>query len=612
MKGWTTASIDPLAQLRVNRRLVIVTVLMLLALGGVVARFAYLQLASHDALAARAENNRVRLQAVAPNRGLILDRHGRVLAENRAAYRLVVVPERVEDRAAMLDAVDGLVGLSDEERERFALDRMRSRPFQPVTLKTNLTEDEVAALALKRHRLEGLEIEPYLTRHYPHGEALSHVIGYVARLDASDLDRLDPDDYRATTHTGKTGIERYYEDLLHGTSGVERVETNAQGRVVRVLERVDPIPGEDLRLNIDLDLQLTALEALGTQSGAVVALDVATGEVLALVSKPGYDPNDFVNGISSSAYRALLENPYRPLFNRFLSGGYEPGSTIKPFIALAGLESGRITPQTRVFSSGVFRLPGHSREYRDWREGGHGWVDLRASLEQSVNVYFYQLANDLGIDAISRELALFGLGQPTGIDLRGEFAGVLPSRSWKRRELNEPWFPGETVITGIGQGFTVVTPLQLAWMTAALAGRGHTAPPRLVGRAEPVRVIAHDPADWDAVFDGLEAVIVGARGTARAIAAEVPVPLAGKTGTAQVFGRPQDGEDEDDEELPEFLRNHALFIGFAPVDAPRVAVAVVAEHGGGGATVAAPVAARVIARAVGAPDDRSLVDGDGR
>jgi penicillin-binding protein 2 len=600
MIGWSTASIDPLAQLRVNRRLAVVTVLMLLALAGVVARFAYLQLIDHDALASRAENNRIRLQAVAPNRGLILDRNGRVLAENRAAYRLVMVPERVEDRAAMLDAVDELVGLSDDERERFALDRLRSRPFQPVTLKTNLTDEQVAILALKRHQLEGLDIEPYLTRHYPHGEALAHVIGYVARLDADDLERLDADDYRATTHTGKTGIERYYEERLHGRSGIERVETNAQGRVVRVLERVDPVPGEDLRLNIDLDLQLEALDALDTQSGAVVALDVATGEVLALVSKPGYDPNWFVNGISSSRYQALLDNPYRPLFNRFLSGGYEPGSTIKPFIALAGLDAGLITPETRVFSSGVFRLPGHSRDYRDWRDGGHGWVDLRASLEQSVNVFFYQLAHDLGIDAISRELALFGLGQPTGIDLRGEFSGVLPGRSWKRRTLNEPWFPGETVITGIGQGFTVVTPLQLATMTAALAGRGRTAPPRLVGQVDPVQVIEHRAADWNAVIHGLEAVITGPRGTARAIAAEVPLPLAGKTGTAQVFGRPQsDEEDEaaDDEEVPEFLRNHALFIGFAPLDAPKIAVAVVAEHGGGGATVAAPIAARVIARA---------------
>lgn len=609
MKRWSTGAIDPLDARRVDRRLLIVTLLMLLSLLAILGRFAQLQLAGHDAFAARAENNRVRLQAVAPNRGLILDRHGRVLAENRAAYRLVMVPERVDDRAEVLERVDALVGLSDDERERFALDLTRSRPFQPVTLKTNLSEDQVATLALERHQLDGLEIEPYLTRHYPHGELLAHVVGYVARLDASDLARLDPDEYRATTHTGKTGIERQFEQRLHGRSGIERVETNAQGRVVRVLDRTDPVPGEDLRLSIDLDLQRAAMQALDTSSGAVVALDVASGDVLALVSKPGYDPNLFVNGISSADYRALLDNPYRPLFNRFLSGGYEPGSTIKPFIALAGLEAGLITPETRVFSSGVFRLPGHSREYRDWRRGGHGWVDLEAALEQSVNVYFYQLANDLGIDAISRELALFGLGQPTGIDLPGEYAGVLPGRSWKRRTLNEPWFPGETVITGIGQGFTVVTPLQLAAMTAALAGRGRTAPPRLVDPAEPVQVIAHDPADWQTVFDGMQAVIYGSRGTARAVADRVPVPMAGKTGTAQVFGRPQDGEAEEREDLPEFLRNHALFIAFAPVDAPRIAVAVVAEHGGGGAAVAAPIAAEVLARALGGEASDGALDG---
>lgn len=587
---------DSLARVLVDRRLVIVTVMMVLALTGVLARFAQLQLQGHDAYAARAENNRVRLQAIAPNRGLIVDRHGRVLAENRAAYRVVMVPERAADPRALLDRVDELVGLSADERERFDLELRRSRPFQPVTVKTNLDAEEVAILALRRHQLDGLEVEPYLTRHYPHGDALSHVIGYVSRIDESDLQRLDADNYRASTHTGKTGIEYHYEERLHGRSGIERVETNAQGRVVRVLDRTDPVPGETLRLSIDLELQLVALEALGTESGAVVALDIETGEVLVLASKPGFDPNLFVNGISSKAYRELLASPYRPLFNRFLSGGYEPGSTIKPFIALAGLEHGVVTPETRVFSSGTFRLPGHSRQYRDWRAGGHGWVDLRAALEQSVNVYFYQLASELGIDAISRELALFGLGQPTGIDLPGESSGVLPGRSWKRRTLNEAWFPGETVITGIGQGFTVVTPLQLAYMTAALAGRGHTAPPRLVEHEQPVQVIVHDPGHWQAVFEGLRAVVHGTRGTARAIAAQLPVEIAGKTGTAQVFGRPQDDVEIDQDELPEFLRNHALFIAFAPADEPKIALVVVAEHGGGGSAVAAPVAAELLER----------------
>ena len=590
------AASQAMARRGVNRRLWMVTGLMMLALLLVLIRFGQLQLGNHDAYAARAESNRVQLRALAPNRGLILDRRGQVLAENRAAYRLVMVPERVEDEAAILARVDELVGFNPDEDRRYRQERSRSRPFQPLILKSNLSEQQVAILALQRHRLDGLEIEPYLVRHYPHGPALAHVVGYVARLNEQDLSRLPAENYRASTHTGRIGIERQYESVLHGVSGVERVETNAQGRVVRVLERNDPIPGDDLTLSIDLELQLSAIAAMESYSGAVVALDVQTGEILALVSKPGFDPNLFVNGIGRDDYQALLSSPYRPLFNRFLAGGYEPGSTIKPFIALAGLAANRITPETRVFSSGEFQLPNHSRRYRDWREGGHGWVNLSDSLEQSVNVYFYQLAIDLGIDLISRQLALFGFGQITGIDLPGEYAGVLPSRSWKRRVLNEPWFPGETVITGIGQGFTVVTPLQLAYATAALAGRGQTAPPRLVLTEPAVRVIEHRPAHWQAVFDGLAAVMSGPRGTARAVVDRLGRPVAGKTGTAQVFGRPQNEEAILAEDLPEFLRNHALFIGFAPLEEPRIAIAVVVEHGGGGATVAAPVAAEILAK----------------
>ncbi|MFU8877214.1 MAG: penicillin-binding protein 2 [Wenzhouxiangellaceae bacterium] len=582
------------AQVIVTRRIWVVTALMLLALLGLTGRFAQLQIIEHGSYATRAESNRVRLRAIAPNRGLILDRHGRVLAENRPAYRLVMVPERAGDIDEALQTVERLIGLDAEEREQIRLRMLRLRRFQPVTVKANLDERQVATLALERHHLTGLEIEPYLVRHYPYGEALAHVLGYVARLDESDLRRLNADNYRATTHTGKTGLERFHEQHLHGTSGIERVETNAQGRTLRVLERTDPIPGRDLTVTLDLDLQLSAIEALGEHSGAVVIIDIASGALLALVSTPGYDPNAFVNGISARAYRALLESPYRPLFNRFLAGGYEPGSTVKPLIALAGLDAGRITPETRVFSSGNFRLPGHSRVYRDWRQGGHGWVDLKASLEQSVNTYYYDLASDLGIDRISRELALFGFGQLTGIDLNGEFEGVLPGRGWKRRTLNEPWFPGETVITGIGQGYIVATPLQLAQATAILAGRGFAAPPRLVETEPAVHRVAHQPEHFDAVFEGLHAVVHGNRGTARAIAPRLPVEIAGKTGTSQVFGRPQDDTRIDADELPWFLRNHALFTAFAPVDSPRIAIAVVAEHGGGGASVAAPVAAALI------------------
>ncbi|QOC22794.1 penicillin-binding protein 2 [Wenzhouxiangella sp. AB-CW3] len=560
-------------------------------------RFGTLQLGEHERYAARADENRIRLNAVAPNRGLILDRNGRVLAENRPAYRLAIVPERTEGLEETVERLSELVTISAEEQRRFQRQRMRQRRFESVTLKSNLSDEEVARLAVHRHQIPGVEIEPYLTRHYPHGELLSHVVGYVGRIDERDLRRLGREQYRATSHVGKTGIERHYEHLLHGQPGLERVETNAQGRVLRVIERQDPVPGEDLQLTLDLQLQDAAHEALGDYAGAVVVLDVHNGEVLALVSKPGFDPNLFVHGISQFDYSSLLHHHQRPLFNRFLAGGYEPGSTIKPFIALAGLETGAITPQTRVFSRGWFQLPGHSRRYRDWRRGGHGWVDLELALAESVNVYFYQLAVDLGIDRISRELALFGLGRATGLDLPGELTGVLPTRSWKRATFGEPWYPGETVITGIGQGFTVVTPMQLAHATAALAGRGQTAPPWLVVPTEPTRMVEHADADWAAVFSGLEAVVHGPSGTARAIAADVPVRLAGKTGTSQVFGRPGEAEGVDEreqDELPEHLRNHALFTAFAPFDDPQIAVVVVAEHGGGGARVAAPAAGKVI------------------
>jgi penicillin-binding protein 2 len=582
---------------QVERRFRVLVALMLLVLALLGLRLGLLQLGDHEAYAAQADNNRISLRALAPNRGLILDRRGRVLAENLPAYRLVVVPERAEDLGSTIARLADLVPISEDERRRFEQQRRRSRPFEAIALKNNLDDEEVARLATQRHRLPGIDIEPYLTRHYPHGDMFAHLVGYVGRIDDRDRQRLEADRYRATTHVGKTGVERQYESRLHGESGFERVETNAQGRVLRVLERKNPQPGEDLQLNVDLDVQRAAFEALGDYAGAVVVLEVDTGRVVALASKPGFDPNLFVHGISHRDYDRLLQDGQRPLFNRVLSGGYEPGSTVKPFVALAGLDAGVITPETEVFSSGEYRLPGHSRTYGDWKAGGHGRVDLELALAESVNVYFYKLAVQLGIDRISRELALFGFGRDSGLDLPGESTGILPTRSWKRATFNQPWFPGETVITGIGQGFTVVTPVQLAHATAALAGMGQTAPPALVGMREPVQMVRHQDSHWQAVHEGMAAVVHGASGTARAIEAGLNTRMAGKTGTAQVFGRPDDDEEADDreqDELPEFLRNHALFTGFSPVDEPRLVVTVVAEHGGGGASVAAPIAAEVM------------------
>ncbi|WP_376695653.1 penicillin-binding protein 2 [Wenzhouxiangella sp. EGI_FJ10305] len=582
---------------QVDRRVQFLVVLMLVLLGLLGLRLGILQLGDHERYAARADENRISLRALPPNRGLIVDRRGRVLAENLPAYRLVIVPERAENLEETLARLADLVPVSDDERRRFDRQRIRSRPFESIMLKSNLDAEEVARLAIHRHRMPGVDIEPYLTRHYRHGELFAHLVGYVGRIDGRDRERLDADRYRATTHVGKTGIEHQYENRLHGRSGFERVETNAQGRVLRVLERTDPEPGEDLRLNVDLDVQRAAYEALGDFAGAVVVLEAGTGRVRALVSKPGFDPNLFVHGISHTDYDRLLGHHLRPLFNRVLSGGYEPGSTVKPFIAMAGLQAGVISPETEIFSTGQYRLPGHNRTYGDWKDGGHGLVDLELALAESVNVYFYKLAVELGIDRISRELALFGFGRRTGLDLPGEKSGILPTRSWKRATFNQPWFPGETVITGIGQGFTVVTPIQLAHATAALAGKGETAMPTLIGEREPVQMVRHDERQWRAVHQGLEAVVHGPSGTARAIESGLDVRIGGKTGTSQVFGRPFDTEEVDEreqDELPEFLRNHALFTGFAPIDEPRLVVTVVAEHGGGGARVAAPIAATVL------------------
>lgn len=579
-------------------RFVGTVMLGLLLLVGV--RFAYLQLGEHETYAARADDNRVSLRALGPNRGLIYDRRGRLLAENRPAYRLVVNIDRVADMDATLAELERLLALTDEELTGFRERVRRGGPNREVALRLNLDDTETARLAVNRHRLPGVDIEPYLTRYYPHGELLAHIVGYVGRLDNNDLRRIETDDYRATSHIGKTGIERYYEEKLHGASGYERVETNAEGRVIRVLERQDPKPGQNLVLGLDLDLQAAASAALDGRSGAVVVLHVPSGELRALVSEPGYDPNRFVDGVSRAYYNRLLTSAGRPLFNRVLSGGYEPGSTIKPFIGLTGLTAGAITPETEVFSGGYFQLPGQDRRYRDWRQGGHGNVDLTAALEESVNVYFYKLAVDLGIDRIHAGLGRFGFGVPTGVDLPGESGGILPSRAWKRGIYGQPWYPGETVITGIGQGFLVVTPLQLAQATALLVRDAPAPGPHLargVAETEP-GMVQVDPDHRAAIIRGMKAVVQGRRGTAREIADMVPAPVAGKSGTAQVYGRPQDDSEISDEPVPVHLEDHALFTGFTPADAPRFVVTVVVEHGGGGSRVAAPVAARVMAAAL--------------
>jgi penicillin-binding protein 2 len=582
--------------------------LVLLAIILLGLRYVYLQVIRYEEFATRSTSNQVRIVPAPPNRGLIYDRRGRPIAENQPAYRLELVPEKVGNLRETIESLSQIIELPEDAYTTFEAARTRYRVFDSVPLKFNLSEEEVARFAVDRHRYDGVEVVPYLSRHYPYGELLTHVLGYVGRLDASDLSNVDDGNYRGTTHIGKVGVERYYEKQLHGVSGLEKLETNVQGRTLRVLERAAPIHGDDLILSLDVQVQQAAWDALGDRPGAVVAIDPNDGSVLALVSKPAFDPNLFVRGISSEDYREILAAPARPLFNRALLGGYEPGSTIKPFLGLAGLELGVIDVEDRVFSNGRFFLQGLDRPFRDWKRGGHGWVNIYGALEQSVNTYFYELALDLGIDRMHEYLAQFGFGQATGLDLQGENSGLLPSRAWKRGRYGLPWYPGETVIAGIGQGFNVVTPLQLANAAATLANGGTRFEPRLLyasklaGEAgtqaikESAPIALHVPvraaANWEVIHEGMRQVVHGAQGTARAIRPEPPLVIAGKSGTAQVVGQ---AEDEDmDETTARHLRHHALFIAFAPYGQASIAVAAVVEHGGGGSRQAAPVARAVI------------------
>ncbi len=581
----------------------IITVCILVLVG----RFFYLQVVSYGGFSTRSESNRVSVRPVVPNRGIIYDRRGRVIADNHPAYRLEIVPEKVPGKSAglesLLDELSTLIDLSEDNRANFHKARRNYRVFDSVPVKFNLSEQEVARFAVNRHHFKGADVVPYLARYYPYGELLTHVLGYTGRLDAEDIASVDAGNYRGTRTIGKVGVELYREKELHGTSGVERVETNASGRVLNVLERQDAVAGTDLILSIDVAVQRAAWEALGDGTGSVVAIDPLDGSVIALVSKPAYDPNAFVHGISKPAYEQILNAPGRPLFNRALQGGYEPGSTMKPFVGLGGLELGLVTPGTRVFSSGEFYIEGYSRPYRDWRDQGHGLVDMETALEQSVNTYFYQLAMNMGIDRMHDYLSQFGFGAATGIDVWGEGSGLLPSREWKQTVHNEPWYPGETVIAGIGQGFNVVTPMQLANAVATLVNGGTRYAPRLLHASKPAgtgkarqveapvtaQVPVRDQDNWQTVLNGMDRVVNGLRGTARDVAIDARYRTGGKTGTAQVY-RVREEEEYDDATVARHLRHHALFIAFAPVDAPRIAIAVVVEHGGAGSRAAAPVA----------------------
>ena len=617
MKRWQPfakpATGEPLAREKDNtaeselffRRALVVLFAVFLSLLAVAGRLVYLQVLNHERFTTLSESNRVRLQPLPPTRGFIYDRNGVLLADNLASYHLEITREQVKDLDTTLAELRQRIELTDADIERYRKLARRAPPYTGVPLRFRLTDEEIARLAVDLYRLPGVDIKADLTRRYPLGPLAVHAIGYVGRIDENELRRLDPGQYNGSTHIGKTGVERSYEDLLRGRTGWQQVETNAEGRPLRVLSRTPPVPGQHIYLSIDVRLQAVAEKALEDYNGAIVALDPRNGEILALASQPTYDPNPFVNGIDFASYRLLNTSKDRPLLNRALRGIYPPGSTVKPLMALAGLEYGEVNRYSGVFCPGFYRLPGSSHKFRDWRRGGHGSVSMDRAIAQSCDVYFYNLAFNLGIDRIHEFLDRFHLGRPTGVDLPGEKSALLPSQEWKRRVHKHAWFAGDTISAGIGQGYFLTTPLQLAHATAVISQRGADFKPRVLLATEdpgtriktpeaprPLPLVTvKNPQFWDTVIAGMIHVVEG--GTAHRIGIGAKYRIAGKTGTAQVFTVGQN-ERYNASRLARHLLDHALFVAFAPAGDPRIAVAVIAEHGGGGSKTAAPMARKVM------------------
>ncbi len=588
----------------VRKRVVVGAVAIVLLVCVLIARLYFLQVIQYEYHSTLSENNRVHVQPIPPTRGLIFDRNGVIIADNRPSFSLTMTRERAgSEWRGLLDVIVEVLELSPDDRKLFEK-RMRQgrRPFEPVPILFELSEEQIARIAVNQFRLPGVEVVAQLVRHYPLGEHFAHSVGYVGRINEAELKVLDPINYSGTHHIGKTGIERFYEAELHGQVGYEEVETNARGRVSRVLKRTDPLPGKDIRLTLDVQLQKAAEAALAGRRGAVVALDPNNGDVLAMVSQPSFNPNLFVTGIGFKAYAELRDSIDRPLFNRVLRGLYPPGSTIKPAVAVAGLDSGVVTGATRVFDPGFYQLPNYEHKYRNWNRTGDGWVNMEMAIMRSNDTYFYDLAHKLGVDRLGKYLGQFGIGQKVSLDMFEESAGLMPSREWKRARYRQAWYPGETLILGIGQGYMQTTPLQLAQVTALLANQGKWYRPHLakdVGGVAPVDpsplpdIRLHDPRSWQQASNGMQQVMHGARGTARKVGDSAVYRIAGKSGTAQVVAIKQ-GEKYDRSKVQERHRDHALFIGFAPADKPQIAVAVMVENGESGSGVAAPVVKQVL------------------
>ena len=591
-------------------RLGVAAIAVLVAFALLAGRFLFLQVVQHEVYRAKAEDNRISIVPVPPNRGLIVDRNGVVIARNYSGYTLEIFPRRVEDLERTIDELSELIEIQPRDRARFRKLLVETRNAESLPIRTRLSDEEVAKFAANRYRYEGVEIKARLFRQYPHGDIASHVIGYMGRVTQADQERLEAEgayaNYRGSDYIGKAGVEASYEDELHGTTGFEHVEIDAAGRGIRTLSRTAALPGNDVTLTLDIRLQQVAEIAFGERRGALVAIEPSSGGVLALVSKPGFDPNQFVDGIDPQYWAELNNSPDKPLNNRAISGLYPPGSTFKPFMALAALQLGKRTPRSTIVDPGYFVFG--ERRFRDSKPGGHGVVDLHKSIVVSSDVYYYQLANDMGIDAIAGFMRHFGFGARSGIDLQGEAAGVLPSPEWKtkrfRRPADQRWYPGETISIGIGQGYNAYTPIQLALATATLANGGAMYKPRLVSHVDRPRSgerryvepeLTHKAPLRAEHVEFVKRAMAGVNkeGTGARAFAGAQYTSGGKTGTAQVIAIKQN-EKYEESKVAERLRDHSLFIAFAPVESPRIALAVVVENGGFGARTAAPIARTVL------------------
>ncbi|NOZ54333.1 MAG: penicillin-binding protein 2 [Gammaproteobacteria bacterium] len=590
-----------------NIRVIVTLAISLLLILLIIVRLVYLQIIDHELYTTLSEENRFFISAIPPTRGLIYDRNDVLLAQNLPTFNLELIPERIENIDNTIAALGEIIEITVADIKRFKEQMGQYNRFKSIPLRTRLSDEEVARIAVNRYRFPGVDIAARLIRHYPHGELTSHTIGYVGRINDKETQRINKSNYEGTNYIGKTGIEKYYEDILHGHVGVQQVETNAQGRSLRTFEQVPAESGINLHLSLDIEMQKIAQEAMGEESGSIVAIDPNTGNVLVFVSTPAFDPNLFVAGIDHATYKAYRDHPQNPLFNRTLRGQYPPGSTIKPFWGLAGLEFGVATNEIKTFCRGWFSLPGHKHRYRDWKKTGHGKMDLHDAIVQSCDVYFYDLALTLGIDRMAKFMAPFGFNSPTGIDITGELGGLMPTPRWKQKQRKQPWYLGETLIAGIGQGYVLTTPLQLASATATLSKSGQRMLPRVVTKLENTNtaeitelapifqtpVTLSDPEYWLKMIDAMKDVTHHWRGTAYRIGKKSKYKIAGKTGTAQVFSVKQN-EEYDEDKIAKTLRDHALFIAFAPVEEPQIAISIIVEHGGHGGSTAAPIAKKIM------------------